>query len=127
MPPDALVLVVDNDQPSLRLQGFTLQTCGYRVLTAVRPNEAIQLLNSNRPNLIVFDYRMPRMDGEEFYTRVLNKGYRGEFLMFSAWSGGAQVAERLGVSFLEKPFEPDVLCAEVERLLNKTTGSAKSV
>ena len=73
MPPDAVILVVDNDHASLRLQGFTLQACGYRVLTAVRPNEAIQLLNSNRPTLIVFDYRMPRMDGEEFYTRVLTR------------------------------------------------------
>jgi CheY-like chemotaxis protein len=123
----SLILVVDNDQPSLRLQGFTLQACGHRVLTAVRPNEAIQLLNSNRPNLIVFDYRMPRMDGEEFYTRVLNTGYRGGFLMFSAWPEGKQVAKRLGLSFLQKPFEPDVLCAEVERLLNKSVDTSTSV
>ena len=60
------------------------------------------------------------MDGEEFYNRVVNTGYRGRFLLFSAWPDGAQVAKRLGLSFLEKPYDPDGLLAEVERLLNKS-------
>jgi DNA-binding response OmpR family regulator len=117
-----VVLVVDDDQSLLRLLDTTLRVAGYRVLSASRPWVALHLLKTHRPHVLVLDHMMPEMDGETLCGKARQEGYRGQVLMLSAWSAGADAAKRIGARFMAKPFDPDALSSEVDALINQGLG-----
>jgi two-component system response regulator MprA len=57
------VLVVDDIPDILRLLDATLQFKGYHVVTARDGQEALEILQKERPALVIADILMPRMDG----------------------------------------------------------------
>jgi CheY-like chemotaxis protein len=61
------ILVADDDDSTLRLYWRLLSSAGrdYRVLTATNGQEAWQILSENRPDALLLDLMMPRMDGFE--------------------------------------------------------------
>ena len=58
-----LVLVVDGEPPIVRLLRATLESDGYAVLTADRGATAFDLLNAERPDIVLLDVMMPEMSG----------------------------------------------------------------
>lgn len=68
-PPPSLMLV-DDDPMWLMLTGQALRDRGYRVTECDRAEDALALLEAERPDLLVTDLMMPGMDGIEFCTRV---------------------------------------------------------
>ena len=64
---ERLVLVVDDDPDILQTLGLCLTTEGYRVLMAANGREALDLLQKERPSVILLDLMMPVMDGWEFW------------------------------------------------------------
>ena len=66
------VIVADDDPRLLRLVQFNLQQAGYRVLTAPDGNRALRLAETENPDLMLLDVRMPLMDGLEVCRRVRN-------------------------------------------------------
>ncbi|HYQ91220.1 MAG TPA: response regulator [Candidatus Competibacteraceae bacterium] len=76
MPDDPLVmndytlLLVDEDVPSLTVLQNELSVEGYRILTAHSAQEALDLLARQYPSVVVADYRLPGMDGNEFFRRI---------------------------------------------------------
>jgi diguanylate cyclase (GGDEF)-like protein len=70
---DALcILLVDDDEASLRLYGRFLESAGYRVLTAANGHEGMERVLASGPMMIVTDWVMPGMDGLEFCRAVRN-------------------------------------------------------
>jgi CheY-like chemotaxis protein len=65
MRPKRVVLCVDDDEKSLSVRVFLLETRGYRVLAATNAEDALALYRTG-PDLVVIDLVMPRMDGNEF-------------------------------------------------------------
>ena len=64
------VLVVDDEPNLVRLLAESLSDAGYEVLTAAEGQEGVRRLYADRPDLVVLDVRMPRMDGWETLKRV---------------------------------------------------------
>jgi len=64
------VLVVDDDQNLVRLLSESLESGGYQVVSAVNGLEGLRQLYLTRPDLVVLDVMMPRMDGWETLARV---------------------------------------------------------
>jgi CheY-like chemotaxis protein len=60
-----LVLVVDDDSRSRELVRLILGHAGYRVVTAPEPQLALGVLQVERPDLVLADFRMPGMTGIE--------------------------------------------------------------
>lgn len=60
------VLVIDDDPDTHDLLQLLLQGEGYSVVTAAHGSEALDLLQTIRPELILLDIQMPIMDGHEF-------------------------------------------------------------
>ena len=58
-----LVLVVDDEPTNVRLMGDCLSTAGYEVLPATSGSEALELGAARKPDLALFDLRMPDIDG----------------------------------------------------------------
>jgi CheY-like chemotaxis protein len=66
------ILVVDDNESNLRLMEALLETEGYVVKTALETQEAMQVLETFEPKLILMDLQLPGMDGLEF-TRLLKQ------------------------------------------------------
>lgn len=74
LPKCKTVLVVDDDRDIRDVLTDALETEGYRVVTAADGQSALECLRSGaeRPCVILLDLMMPRMDGIQFQTELLN-------------------------------------------------------
>jgi two-component system KDP operon response regulator KdpE len=64
------ILVVDDEPTFVKLISQTLTHKGYEVLTAGDGQEALRLLFANKPDLVLLDLKMPKMDGWQTCSRI---------------------------------------------------------
>ena len=64
------VLLVDDDQDFSQLLAFDLKKRGYTVVSAGNGEEGLEKVKSEKPDLIVLDIKMPKMDGYTFVRRL---------------------------------------------------------
>jgi two-component system, response regulator, stage 0 sporulation protein F len=105
------VLVADDEQSIRKLYERELKKEGYEVLFASNGQEAIQMVRSGRPDLIVMDIRMPGMDGIEAMSRILeennelpiviNTAYSSYKENFLSWSADAYLTKSADLSELK--------------------------
>ena len=110
---DLTVLVVDDDPSLQEVLETALEMEGYRVLLAGDGYEAIELVKSESPKLILFDMFLPRMDGVTFAQELARLGFRPKIpiVVVTGDDRGWQKASQIGAEgFLAKPFTiPDLL------------------
>lgn len=63
MRPKKIILCVDNNERTLSVRKFLLETRGFRVLTAATGREAIAIFTAQSIDLALIDLRLPQMDG----------------------------------------------------------------
>ena len=68
--PPSRILLVDDNAHGLSARRCLLEELGHRIVTASSGTEALEQLASHRFDLMVTDYKMPRMDGVELIARV---------------------------------------------------------
>src|ERR1700730_919215 len=124
LPEDRLVLIVDDDPDLLQTLRFCPRTKGdpgrmegYRVLMAENGEEALEVLKSERPDVILLDLMMPVMDGWQFVAEMDARGQRGApLLILSADRAVQGHAGNLKASgHLAKPFDLDELLTKVQQ------------
>ena len=120
----ALILLVDDEQANLELFSAILEDEGYRTISAKSAAEALELLGSNKPDLIISDIYMPEMGGFEFYERVQGVAELRSipFIFLSALADRAHVREgkELGADdYLTKPIDIDELVTTVRGKLKR--------
>ncbi|HET9443999.1 MAG TPA: response regulator [Acidimicrobiales bacterium] len=126
MPPPK-VLLVDDDPVILKLLQVNFDLEGYTVLMANDGVEGLEMARSERPDIILLDIMMPRMDGLEV-TRTLKRdaATRGiPIILLSARAQAFDIQEGKGVGaddYLTKPFDPLELLDRVKELLGATSG-----
>ncbi len=64
------ILVVDDDVAVRRLIRANLEARGYEISQAVNGTEALEVLESNVPDLLILDIKMPGLDGVEVCRRI---------------------------------------------------------
>jgi two-component system response regulator CpxR len=73
MRPKKIILCVDDNEQTLSVRKFLLETRGYRVLSTTSAHEALEIVDSYAPgelSLLLCDLLMPQMDGLELIRRV---------------------------------------------------------
>jgi two-component system, OmpR family, response regulator CpxR len=70
MRPKKTILCVDDNEQTLSVRKFMLETRGYRVFTAVNGPEAIDLFSSRQFDLVLTDLGLPQMDGNALIGRL---------------------------------------------------------
>jgi two-component system KDP operon response regulator KdpE len=121
-----LILVADDDAPILRLVRTKLQTDGYRVLTATNGQEALDLFESDQPDLVILDIMMPVMDGLETLRHIRAQA-QTPIILLTARTAGRDKVRSLDMGaddYVTKPFDPDELSARVAAILRRTTAAA---
>lgn len=114
------ILVLDDDPLILKGLGRTLERAGYRVFTAARAAEAIEVARAELLDLLVCDVRMPEIDGLEAIgiLRQMQGGLRTIVITGYASDDAPVRAIKNGVDdYLFKPFEMDDLLKSVRHSL----------
>jgi two-component system, NtrC family, response regulator GlrR len=118
--PNETILIVDDDADILRLIGLRLESSGYKTLSANSANQALSMLNTARPDLIISDLRMPEIDGLALMQLVHASHPTMPFIMLTAHGSIAEAVtatQRGAFSFLAKPFESQTLLQQVSNAL----------
>lgn len=119
-----LVLVVDDEERIARFIRVSLSLSGYDVVTAGSGEDALELLKSIKPDIVLLDVFMPDIDGFAVlqHIRACKKCGRVPVIIFSARNSLAEKAMSLGANdFMTKPFRPDELAMRIAGILNHTS------
>ena len=118
----AEILVVDDDRNLRETLGELLQGAGYRILKAADGREATALLQLALPDLILCDWKMPDVNGEQFLRSLRSQGILTALpvIIMTAHGSGpnALQAMQLGAyDFITKPLDMDQVLATVGRAI----------
>jgi DNA-binding response OmpR family regulator len=118
----ATVLVADDDADIVRFVEVNLRLEGYEVVTARDGHEALTKAIDLRPDVVLLDVLMPRIDGYTVCAR-LRADHRGAtipviLLTANFITADQELARRAGADdFVVKPFDPCELMARVKTLI----------
>ena len=115
------IMVVEDDRSLASWIADYLTSHDFVVTVATRGDEAVNLIRSDEPNLVVLDVMLPGLDGLEVCKQV-RKFYHRPILMLTARD--AEADEILGLDtgaddYLNKPVRPKVLLARIKALLRR--------
>jgi DNA-binding response OmpR family regulator len=125
-----VVLVVDDEPAIVRLVRAKMQADGRAVISANSGEEALKVLEDERPDLIVLDVMMPGIDGFETLRRIRTGAFSSQVpvIMLTARASDADRLKGLNAGaddYMSKPFNPDELAARVTAVLRRTAGADK--
>ena len=125
------ILIVDDDSDVLDALTMVLESRGYQVITAQDGIEGLACLKVEKPDLMILDLMMPKMDGfgvmkelrdprwAEFsempiliQTAVREEASRRRYKLETGVELGAD-------DYVEKPTSPDILLARVKKLVKR--------
>ncbi len=115
------ILAVDDEKHIVRLVQVNLERQGYEVVTANDGREALEKVESEKPDLVVLDVMMPYMDGFEVLQNLRRNPNTRDIpvIMLTAKAQDADVFKgwQSGVDcYLTKPFNPMELISFVKRI-----------
>jgi DNA-binding NtrC family response regulator len=121
----AVRLLYADDEPGLReMVENHLSLEGYEVETAADGEDAIELLNSQKFEIVLLDVHMPKIDGIGVLKHMHDRGIRSKLIMLTG-DGDLHVASecaKYGASdFLTKPYNFHELVAAIDRVMSDET------
>ena len=118
------IMVVDDSVAIRNVVSHLMQRQGWKVITAKDGLEAIEVLHTWQPDLIILDIEMPRMNGYEFMRSIRAQQKFKDLPVIMHTSRGSkkhrEKAESLGVdAFVTKPYEEETFIALIKDLSRK--------
>jgi diguanylate cyclase (GGDEF)-like protein len=119
-----LILVVDDDPDIAGFVAFNLEMHGYEVMRARDGQEALEQMETRRPDLAVIDWMMPRMDGVELTQKLRSEPLTSALPVIMLTAKSMTVDKVLGLTagvddYLVKPFDTAELIARVSSTLRR--------
>jgi two-component system, NtrC family, response regulator HydG len=123
-PPEKIpeILLVDDNRQGLIARKTLLQELGYHVSTATNGEEALDLLAKQKFDIIVTDFKMPRMDGIELIQRIRAQQPHARVILLSGFVEPLGLCEETtgaDVVISKSAGEVGHLTRSVKRLLNR--------
>ena len=121
---DVKILIVDDEEDILEFLSYNLSKEGYIIKTAINGEQALQVAEDFRPELIILDIMMPGMDGIEVCSLLReNKNMNNTLIVFLTARNESftQVSalESGGDDYITKPIKPSVLKSRVKALIRR--------
>jgi two-component system response regulator GlrR len=122
------ILLVDDDRDFLEMNRGVLEARGYRVRCAGDPRAALVAADAERPDLVVTDLMMDRLDAGFSLARAVKERHPGvPVILVTAVSvqrgydfrprGGVDLAAMHADAYFDKPVDPAALTAKIAELL----------
>ena len=124
MTPEPLILAVDDEAGILRLMKLELTAQGFRVITASNGEDALKLIEEQRPDVVLLDVIMPEMTGLEVMRRVREQ-MNVPIIMVTAKDSDADKVRGLEMGaddYIVKPFSPEEMGARIRAVLRRAAG-----
>ncbi len=117
------ILVVDDEVYILHILDFSLGAEGYEVITAADGEEAMRKARSEKPDLIVLDIMMPKVDGFEACRRLKADPETSPIPVILLTAKGREVDRQMGMEvgaddYIVKPFSPTRLIEKIGSYLS---------
>jgi len=124
------VLVIDDSPTITKVVQLVLTKAGYEVQTAPDGEAGLASVRASRPDLILLDFVMPRMNGYQFCRELTADAKLRDIPVILMSAKGDQVGERfvkvMGiVDYITKPFSPEAITAAVQHTIGKYSGGAE--
>jgi CheY-like chemotaxis protein len=115
---ERIILVAEDEEAIAGLLRALLEDEGFRVIVATDGRAALDILAAQRPDLVLSDVMMPRLDGRALARAMFaDPSYRAIPLVLLSAAGREQAQGVPHAAFLPKPFDLDALLATIARLL----------
>jgi CheY-like chemotaxis protein len=114
------ILIVDDEPVARTLAQKQMAEKGYTVLTASNGEEALAALDKTKPDLILLDVEMPKMNGYTFIAELAKRNYnpRLPVIVLTAHEELGPIFKRHGVrGYLIKPLNIETVVAKIQEIL----------
>jgi len=117
------IIVVDDEPDVLKTTSIFLKSEGFNVVTAVDGIAALEVIRKERPDLIVLDIMLPKIDGYKICRMLkFDDKFRDiPIIIFTARAQEVDEKKAMEVkadAYITKPFQPDVLLGKIKQLLS---------
>ena len=124
------ILVVDDEIYIVHILDFSLGMEGYEVVTALDGEQALEKARSEKPDLIVLDIMMPKLDGYETCKRLKADPATKEVPVILLSAKGRNVDQKVGFEvgaddYITKPFSPRKLVERINAILGHGTSQQR--
>lgn len=118
------VLIVDDEPDILEIISYNLIKEGYEIATAKDGLEALEKIASFKPNLVILDIMMPKMDGVEVCKIVRSKPAFNDILIIFLTALSDESSQIKGLEtgaddYVNKPISPKVLVSRVNAIFRR--------
>ena len=122
------ILIVDDEAHIRHVLALKLQGTGYRVLTAMDGEEALEVYAAEKPDLMITDYQMPYLSGLDLCRQLRQrKANHVPIIMLTARGFDLTIEEmaEAGIeALIGKPFSPKEVVQKVGELLQSVSAEA---
>jgi DNA-binding response OmpR family regulator len=125
----AKILVAEDDESLTSFLQPMLKRAGFQVVIARDGQEALALVDTEEPDLVVLDIRMPKLDGWEVCRELRKQERYIPVIMLTVLGETAEKVKGLSIGadhYLTKPFDPHELIAQIEATLRTVRESRGS-
>lgn len=118
------ILLVDDEKDIVEIVTYRLEASGYEVIFASNGQEALNKAYREKPDLIILDLMLPKMDGYKVCGLLKNDARYSKIpiIIFTARAQETdkKMCEEVGAdAYITKPFNPQMLLAKIKELLKE--------
>ena len=120
------ILVVDDEIYIVHILDFSLGMEGYEVITALDGEQALEKARADKPDLIVLDIMMPKLDGYETCKILKADPDTKDIPVILLSAKGRNVDQKIGFEvgaddYITKPFSPRKLVERINAILGQSS------
>ncbi|MDD1748469.1 MAG: response regulator transcription factor [Methanothrix sp.] len=123
MKPKTKLLIVDDETDLIAELVPLMQRSGYAVVAAQDGEQALQMIERERPDIVILDMLLPRLDGRDVLRRLRQQGDWTPVILLTKVNTTTERVLSLqegADDYLNKPFDPLELVARVQAVLRRT-------
>ncbi len=113
------ILIIDDEADVMRTVVYRLKAKGYEVVTAGNGKDGIEMARTNRPDLILLDFRLPDLEAKDIANQIRATEGNGQVLIILATASIDAIEDKArscgAADYMTKPFSPEILYAKVEK------------
>lgn len=129
MAQETKILIVDDEPDIVEFLQYNLERSGFKIASALNGKDAIQLADSEVPDLILLDIMMPVMDGVQTCYELRKNDKLDETLIAFLTARGEEYSQIAGLDagaddYIQKPIRPRLLLSRIKALLRRRSSNS---